>query len=437
MDADRQANAVAVSASPNSCVALRLSRERSCIDFVFGFCKHSPRSPKEGIIMRTHHLLTAAVAAASLALVSPVQAETRVLQTLIETRLLEDNKASDIGIEYGGWIQGSVTYAFDKSNGDIETRVFDFEDQDPTLNQVAFFVDKQLDTEKSFDIGGRLEMIWGGDARFTASNGLFDDDEDTQEQFDLTQLYVDLVLIPGENSLTLRAGKFITPLGYELVNPEANAFYSHNLLFLLVPYSHTGVLLTYQASENLSVFGGISRGWDQSLEDNNDAIDFIGGGTFAFSEATEAILSFTTGPEYADDNSHYKTAINLILSHQLSDQIFIAGEATYIYDSNQGQNGDAANTYGVGAWIGYTLTDEVTLNGRASWLNDTSRVDGFDTNVYEATVGVDIRPFVSDEIGKGLRFRPELRGDYAQDSIFDDGDDNLQFTAAIDAIFSY
>jgi hypothetical protein len=33
--------------------------------------------------------------------------------------------------------------------------------------------------------------------------------------------------------------------------------------------------------------------------------------------------------------------------------------------------------------------------------------------------------------------RPEIRGDYAQNDFFDGGTENFQFTAAIDAIYSF
>jgi hypothetical protein len=390
--------------------------------------------------MKLRHALFTAAAAAVISL--PVHAQdedptpTQIL--LDQTPLGEPLR--DARIVIGGLVQGGVTFGLDDPDGDeIVGRIFDFENQDPTLHQLMLFIERSVDTETQFDIGGRIEMIWGGDGRFTPSNGLLDDngDEDNDEQFDITQIYLEVVLIAGDNALTAKVGKFITPLGYETVDPSQNAFYSHNLLFNLVPYSHTGVLLNWQASEKMQLFGGVSRGWDQSLEDNNDALDVIGGITYECSENTSSTISFTTGPEYADDNSHYKTAINLYVTHQYSDQLALAAEATYVYDSNQGQDGDAANTYGVCGYAILTLTDMVSVQGRAEWLNDTELAGGFDCNLYEATIGLDIRPFANDRIGRKLRIRPEFRADYAEHAIFDGGDDHLQMTAAIDALFTF
>jgi len=52
-------------------------------------------------------------------------------------------------------------------------RVFDFEDQDKTLNQIDLTIEKTVDASKGkFDWGFRVEWIWGGDARLIHSNGL-------------------------------------------------------------------------------------------------------------------------------------------------------------------------------------------------------------------------------------------------------------------------
>ena len=40
-------------------------------------------------------------------------------------------------------------------------------------------------------------------------------------------------------------GLFPTPLGYEVIDPSANPFYSHSYIFQFgLPFKHTGVLAT-------------------------------------------------------------------------------------------------------------------------------------------------------------------------------------------------
>src|SRR5206468_3399907 len=129
--------------------------------------------------------------------------------------------------------------------------------------------ERTVDPSKGkFDVGGRVEWIYGKDADFIHSNGLFDwynGPESPEDQFDLTQAYVDLA-IPVGRGLKVRAGKMVTHMGFETINPTTNPLYSHSYLFgYAIPFTHTGVMAFYTLSDSVSVMGGFSRGWEQSL----------------------------------------------------------------------------------------------------------------------------------------------------------------------------
>ena len=196
----------------------------------------------------------------------------------------------EANINIGGGIAGSYTYSFSNPPGDFITgRVFDVEHDSPLLNQIELFVERTVDdaiTKHQFDIGGRMEWRWGGDSRFIHANGVFDHygfDDGPRNQFDLTQAFVD-VAIPVGNGIKLRVGKFVTTIGYEVIEPWGNPLYSHSYLFgYAIPFTQTGVQGYYTINDQWSVNAAITRGWDQSLEDNNgSAIDFLGGVTYKF-----------------------------------------------------------------------------------------------------------------------------------------------------------
>jgi len=344
----------------------------------------------------------------------------------------------DAGINVGGWAEGSLTYSTSAPPGNIITgRAFDFEHEDPTLNQVALWVEKTTDFAKAWDLGFRIEGGWGGDYRFTASNGMdLQVGATPQEQFDITQAYAEVV-VPLGTGLKVKVGKFITPLGWEYVNPTLNAFYSHSYLFGLLPYSHTGVTGTYQLSDKMLVTLGFSRGWDQSLKDNNDdALDVLGAIAYTIDEKTSLFVNFTWGPEGIDPG-YYKLAIDTSVSRVVSDQLTLVLNGVYVYDAGASQTGDGANTFGLAGYATYTLSDMFALNGRVEWMNDEMRAGGFDTNIYEATAGVTITPFPSDALASGFKIRPEVRFDYAHDQVFDAGSQNTQWTGAIEAYFKF
>lgn len=337
------------------------------------------------------------------------------------------------GISFGGLVEGSYTHSFDDPPDDeIVGRLFDFENNDPILNQLFFWAKRETDFEKDWDMGFYLELLYGADARFTPSNGMFDGDHGSYEAFDITAGFVEVV-IPIGTGLKTQIGKFITPIGYELVEPRYNAIFSHGLLDSITPFSQTGVLMMYNLSDEWSVTAAISRGWDQALEDNNDAIDGLVGFTYTPTDATSMTLNVSIGPQLEDNNDDYRYMLDYYLTHQVTERLLLALIADYIYEQDTGQDGDASQVYGVGGYATYELNDRFALNGRAEWLHDKSRADGFDANVYEVTAGVMITPFPDDNIGSNLSFRPELRYDFADEDIFDDGEDQLTF--GIDAIF--
>ena len=199
----------------------------------------------------------------------------------------------DAGITVGGWVQASWTYNFDSPDNQTNVlRVFDFEDQDPTLNQVVLFIDRAVAYDKEkFDIGGRMEWMWGGDARLIHANGVMDGGQDDDEQFDPTQFYIDMTL-PVGNGLKLRVGKYVTTLGYETINPTLNAFYSHSFLFgYAIPFTHLGVQANYQFSDSFEGYFGVVRGWEQGFEDVNDMVSFMLGGGWTIDENHARMLA--------------------------------------------------------------------------------------------------------------------------------------------------
>src|SRR5579864_3310496 len=213
----------------------------------------------------------------------------------------------DANIRLFGHVEGSYTYNFDRPAGDLNLgRIFDLKDDRPTLNQLDLNIERPVDlTRHQFDVGGRIEMLYGSDARFIHSNGLLDGQDffhGPEYQFDLPQLYVD-VAIPVGNGVRVRGGKF---LFFKQIDPNASVFYSHSFSFgAALPYTLTGISGYYPISRGLSVEAGISRGWDQTFKDNNGAIDALARVRFDVDDRTSLSLTGIVGPEQTHDNGHY------------------------------------------------------------------------------------------------------------------------------------
>ncbi|MEO6436904.1 MAG: porin [Tepidisphaeraceae bacterium] len=347
----------------------------------------------------------------------------------------------DTGINIFGHVEGSYTYNFNDPAGDINVgRVFDFEHDELTLNQIDLTIEKTVDvTHKKVEFGGRVEWLYGGDSGLIHSNGLFDEYDgvrDPENQFDLNQAYVD-VAIPVGNGLRIRAGKFVTLLGYEVINPTGNALYSHSYLFgFAIPFTHTGVLATYSLNDKITLNGGVTRGWEQSLEDNNDAIDFLGGVNWVINDKFTLYFSDSFGPQQADNESNLRNVFDFCLYYTVNDDLKLGLNGVYGFEQDVPGVGDA-DWYGLAGYAHLTVNERATLNARLEWFDDADGTRGIGGAVYEAALGVALKPFPNDDLGSNLLIRPEVRVDYSEDGIFDGGTDHSQVTAAIDAIFTF
>ncbi len=117
--------------------------------------------------------------------------------------------------------------------------------------------------------------------------------------------------------------------------------------------------------------------------------------------------------------------------------MLLALAADYIIEENTAQDGGTSETYGVAGYATYELSDRYALSGRADWVSDKSLVDGFNANLYEITIGATITPFPDDRIAANFSVRPELRYDFSDKPVFDDGRHDDQLTFGLDALFSF
>jgi hypothetical protein len=363
----------------------------------------------------------------------------------------------DIGLDISGHIEAGYTWSFNNPADDVLTgRVFDFQHDELLLNQIDVTVARTLTPtddavtgyKDKFNVGFKMEWIYGQDSRLIHSNGLFDhhnDDSARNEEFDLTQAYLEFG-IPVGNGLLVTAGKFVTPIGFETINPTTNPFYSHSFLFgFAIPFTHSGVQAKYNITDSFYVSGGVNRGWEQSLEDNNGdegwSYLFSAGYTWQprgeGSEPINVILSAITGPEQTNRQGNWRTLVDLIASTKVADQLTVAVNADYAIEDDASPDGSQAQWYGIAAYARYDLNDMFAINLRGEWFNDKDGARGIGTNVYEATFGVSIKPFPDNAIGSNLVIRPEVRYDYSEEAFFDSGTDHQQFTAGVDAIFTF
>jgi Putative beta-barrel porin-2, OmpL-like. bbp2 len=167
-----------------------------------------------------------------------------------------------------GWLEGGGTinpdYPASRYNGTLapnDRNEFQF-------NQLYMVMEKPLNTDCGWDIGGRIDLLYGTDYIFTESLG-FETNRDGSPKWNagidyglaMPQVYADI----GYGKYDLKIGRFYTILGYESMMAISNFFYSMNYTVRYAePTTHTGGLLTYKKSDELSLFVGGVNGQDQT-----------------------------------------------------------------------------------------------------------------------------------------------------------------------------
>jgi hypothetical protein len=365
----------------------------------------------------------------------------------------------DAGVVVQGHLEGSYVHSFRANGEHIPFRIFDIDQNDVVLNQADLAVMRMLTPQgKTFEWGGMVELIYGRDARFIHSNGLLsnhsDDIHPPPNQLDLTQLYVQLNL-PVGNGVLINAGKFVTPLGYETINPfmwgggttwpnPNPSLFSHSYLFgFAIPFTNTGVTAQY-TSGDWWFMAGFSRGWGQSVKDNNGALDWLASASYTYGD-WYFLANLITGPEMAGDAHHWRTVLDGIVEYKpANSQWSFAANGDFGWESHGNATGTGTEYwFGVAGYASYALNDSMSVTGRLEWFRDNNagiNITGLKANYYEATLGMAINPAflfkdnTFHELAKNVTIRPELRWDHSNKSVYGSSGKKNEYTAEVEML---
>jgi len=370
-------------------------------------------------------------------------------------------------ITVSGWVNGGVTFnANPPASGYNGTTTFNDRDREGQLNQAYITLEKAIDTSHcGWDFGGRVDLLYGTDSRFTEARGL-----ETRRNLDphwngepfyglaMPQAYVEV----GYGDLSVKLGHYYTIIGYESVMAPSNFFYSHAYTMQYgEPFTHTGALASYAASEQLTLMAGFDRGWDNWEDDDTNRLSVLGGFTWSNDNGLSIAITGTAGQEPTDTGAEPgpvtddRFMYSAVLSKQFNDRLTYVIQHDYGFqDRGVNNNTQDAEWYGVNQYLFYKLNCCWTAGARFEWFRDDdgfrvggigSRTNGhplgdtrFIGDFYELTVGLNWKPT------DNLCIRPEARFDWfdgvttnANNGPFDDGAATTQTTFAIDAYLLY
>ncbi len=325
------------------------------------------------------------------------------------------------GIQLSGYADATYNYNFNQPNT-LTNRARVFDSHANNFNIDVFKLTFQKPVSADNRVGYRGDLLFGTDSQVITSTGL----GIGTDEFDLEQGYAEILLptagkIPGINDIDLKAGKFVTLMGAEVIESKDNWNTSRGLLFgYAIPFTHTGVRLSQTFDNGWDIAFGVNNGWDITTDTNKgktleghfgfNAIPLPGD-----SKVTIA-LNGIVGPEAAGNNHSKRYLSDIVVTYNTPWK-----PLTLMYNMDYASEEDLLATGINGIWVGhamyarYDINDKWSVSARGEYFNDQDGVrvlSGTPAKYWEATGTLEYRPW------KNLVTRLEYRFDDANRRVF-------------------
>jgi len=323
------------------------------------------------------------------------------------------------------YVENSYTFNLTGAGRDAtnELRFYDF-DEGYTFNMAEFSIKKDPTLDSWFGFG--LVVTGGSDAQKNHSLGIFRGKDDAfpfrnTAPIDLQEAYISLMLPIGDG-LTVKGGKFVTLLGYEVIESPNNLNFSRGYLFALaIPLTHTGVLVSYTFADWFSATAGVVVGWDVT-QDNNSKPSFTGQFAFTPIKDLTASLNWIVGPEQVEKDNRLRYVLDWVVAYTGFKNTTLALNVDYGYEQKDAfltslatrQDTDAT-WFGAAAYVAYDITEAFRIALRQEYFRDA---DGARTGFGRPLSLSSTTLTAQYKIWKGLVGRVEYRHDAADEKVY-------------------
>jgi hypothetical protein len=357
-------------------------------------------------------------------------------------------------ITFDAFASGAFTYnPNDPDSGKNQYRIFDFTANAPELDVVELVVQRPVAKPKDF--GFRLDFAAGYSIPpVIASYGFFRNSQTGQaEHVDIPQLFISYI-VPLGKGLRIDAGKFVSPMGYEVIEgyDGYNANYSHSFLFgYAIPFTNTGIKVTYAFSGKLTGMLMVANGWDTVNSVNT--VKTLGGElAYTPTSSTSISLNFIVGPEERHDDNDWREVYEIVSTWKPLSRLTLGADGLFGREddavhlpSGQFQN---AGWGGFAGYIRYAFPPRFALGLRAEVFDDSG---GSRTGVSQVLKELTLTPEYKLDIpwshlNQKLKWfdgacvvRSDIRADFSNQNVFQQESDyrKLQFTTAVNVIYMF
>jgi hypothetical protein len=401
----------------------------------------------------------AAVASLSLADSAP-EASAQDTKKMVQNNFVE---TAQKGIKLSGYVDAGYSYNFTGASSGTSDVTGRFGSDtaakgDFNLYAVKIALEKALTSENKAQAGFRTDVMIGEDANYLINRGTIDNLNNSNQNSNalfLEQAYVS-IRAPVGNGWDFKVGKFVSILGYEVIERPANMNVTYGLLWQQMPLYYTGVLSSYKFDDYLDAKLGVVNG---SQTDNNTSTSQGGDGC-----AVLAALNVTAPGGNANWSNNFQYSSNNDnntdnFANESSTSTGVENNSTgtgysFIYNSwgnwapkfandkllfafnallgtastnNNDPSQPGTTWFGAGAYAKYQFNDWFSLCSRGEYLggNNAQKLTGVGTNTnlslweYTLTAGFNVID--------NLLIRAEYRLDWGNGSVnnFETGSTNV------------
>jgi hypothetical protein len=372
-------------------------------------------------------------------------------------------------LSFSGWLHQSFTTGTATTNnlpiGGNVPIVWNDRNNRYAMQQLWGRLERSVDTEAShMTIGGRADILFGTDYRYTLMRGLFNGQLGAAAPnqmwygFDLPQFYGNVYLPNFLNGVDLKIGRMFCPWGVESIEAVSSPFLTKSYAFNWAPpFTHFGVMATVNVSDQLQAVAMLVNGNDVWVDQTTQQQRFVGKLQYTGREKKQTIsVAATLGRAVFDTSSPFApitfglqtepfgrnnlNAVDVVYTRKMRERFSTAVELIYGWQyANPALAVPGFTAGGFASWFASALYGflDITEHWKAQvrgeiFLDAQGQRTGFLGTYYAGTAGLVFTP------RKALQIRPEIRWDYnGQSTPFDNGTRNNLFVGAIDAIIRY
>lgn len=367
-------------------------------------------------------------------------------------------------IQIAGWIAQSYTYnPYNPSDGFNGPVTWLDQANKYQLNELYLYGVKPTDTKGSgWDLGGRVDLLYGTSYRWDTEAGL-ETHLNSGKFYGLAipQFYGEVAY----NDLKVKIGHFISPVGFYTVGTYNNFFNTIPYTYQYgEPFTHTGFLANYQATDRLNVGAGLIHGWDAFDSSFNKWGGYLG--TLTLNGNADDSLAFvqvyshepTQNAARPFTQRYFQTLVYTRPLKQISDKLTYVAQSDFGVQGQATMTGKTARWYGFNQYLYWKKNDLWSWGINFEWFRDEEgfrvtapvpspgspnavgwpRAPGFAGNFYQITFGPRWTPLPN------LVVRPNFRADWYHGPNnsenlrpYDGGKRNLQQILATDVVISF